>query len=150
MSRITYVGTRKTRDARYTPAARQGMLDMADRELRRFMKPQKITEHWWIKQLGFQEVYITNGETPWATLRVMMTRNSDEGQGKGTRFVRFEHGFVARSKFDQNSKWYRREYGPPIISKRKPSVKKQGNMIVCTSSCQSCGNKNDHVFYEAA
>jgi len=152
MSKISYVGTRVTRNAKYTPAAKNGMLDAAERELRRFTKPQRINENWWSRQLGFREDYgkLTNGETPWATLRVMMTRNADDGRGKGTRFVRFEAGFVARSKFDQDPAWYRREYGKPVTSKRKPALKKQGVLTVCTTTCQCCGRKNDHVWYEAA
>ncbi len=45
-SKIIYVGTRKTRDAKYTPAAQGGMLLAAARELARFTKPQKINQAW--------------------------------------------------------------------------------------------------------
>jgi len=152
MTRITYVGTRKTRNASYTPAARGGMLNAAERELKRFTIPQKITEKWWDNQLGFRCDYgnLTNGDTPWATLRVMMTRDSNDGKGTGKRFVRFNAGFVTRAKYDQNRRLYKSTYGSPVVSKRLPSVKKRGDLTVCTTTCGGCGCKNDHIFYEAA
>jgi len=151
-SKISYVGTRKTRNATYTPAARGGMLSAAERELRRFTKPQKINEAWWSRQLGFNQDYgkLTNGDTPWDTLRVMMSRNANEGKGVGSRFVRFKNGFITRSKYDQDPRWCRANYGKPVVAKRLPALKKKGLLTVCTTTCQCCGKKNDHVWYEAA
>lgn len=151
-SKITYVGTRRTRDASYTPAARGGMLNAAHCELRPFSKPQRIDKTWWERKLGFRQDYgcLTNGETPWATLRVMMTRDADAGKGVGKRFVRFKAGFVTRTKYNQNRQWYHTGYGPPVVSKRQSALKQRGELTCCTTTCQSCGRKNDHVWHEAA
>ncbi len=115
-----------------------------------FTKPQRITENWWDKRLGFRLDYgnLTNGETPWATLRVMMTRDANAGKGVGARFVRFRGGFVTRNKYDKDRRGYHASYGRPIVSKRQPALKQRGIHTICTTTCQSCGLKNDHIWYE--
>ncbi len=151
-SKLTYLGSRRTRNASYTPAARGGMLLAAERELRAFSKPQTINKTWWEKRLGFRRDYqnLTNGITPWATLRVMMIRNADEGKGIGTRFVRFKAGIVARKKYDQKRRWYRATYGTPMVSTPKSPLKQYGCLTIVTATCNCCDGKNDHAWYEAA
>ena len=147
---MEYVGTRKTRDAQYTPAANNGMLKAAEREMRRLSTPQRIGKDFWERNLGFREDYghLSNGTTPWATLRVMMVRDADEGAGVGKWFVRLRAGFVHVNKFTKDPAGYIRKYGRPIVSQRRPARLRHKDCLTMVPRPVSIVDKNDQVWLE--